>query len=133
MITIGQLAKQTDSKVETIRYYERSGLMPAPARSSGGYRLYEQTHTKRLNFIRRCRELGFPIERIRELLAISEDSAKHTRAEVKSLAEDHLKTISEKIRDLEKLKTALNHMASHCDGAHATAEQCPILNALFER
>lgn len=88
-MVIGRLSKDTGTKVETIRYYERVGLLPAPARSAGGYRLYRVDHLKRLNFIRRARALGFSIDEIRTLLRLA-DERKRPCAEVRVVADAHL-------------------------------------------
>src|SRR5213593_3574869 len=87
-IAIGRLSKHTGTNIETIRYYERVGLLPAPARSPGGYRLYETDHLKRLNFIRRARTLGFSIGEVRTLLRLA-DERKRPCAEVRVVAEAH--------------------------------------------
>lgn len=126
---IGQLSKQTDCKIETIRYYERIGLLPEPARSEGGYRLYDESHLKRLSFIRRSRELGFTIEEIRGLLKLV-DGGSYTCSDVKAITLEHVGTIRQKIVDLKKLEKTLSSIASQCAG-DGTPE-CPIIDALFE-
>jgi MerR family transcriptional regulator, mercuric resistance operon regulatory protein len=95
-IIIGTLSKHTGTNIETIRYYERIGLLPAPARSSGSYRLYGTGHLKRLNFIRRARTLGFSIGEVRRLLRLA-DERKRPCAEVRVVAEAHLKDVRAKI------------------------------------
>jgi len=130
-ITRGQLAKQTGCNSETVRYFEKIGLLQEPPRSASGYRLYEEAHLRRLKFIQRAKALGFSTEQVRQLITLSDSSDQHTRAEVKSLTEAHIKEVSEKIRDLQKLKKNLNEISSHCDGSHGSAKNCPILDSLF--
>ena len=132
-ISIGRLSARTGCKVETIRYYEKIGLIEAPARSAGGYRQYESGHVDRIAFIRRCRELGFSLAKIEALLTMAGDSANHTRAEVKQLVNQHREEIAIKIKDLQKLSGALREIGEHCDGAPASASDCPILDALSRR
>ena len=126
---IGQLSEQANCKSETIRYYERIGLLPEPGRSDGGYRNYNKDHLKRLVFIRRSRELGFTIEEIRTLLNLV-DGGNYTCSDVKAITMEHVETIRQKIADLKKLEKTLSHIASLCSDA-ATPE-CPIIDALYE-
>jgi len=125
---IGQLSEQTDCKIETIRYYERIGLLPAPARSEGGYRIYDDDHRRRLSFIRRSRELGFTIDEIRGLLDLV-DGGNYTCSDVKTITMEHVDSIRKKIADLKKLEKMLSRIASQCAG-DATPE-CPIIDALL--
>lgn len=129
-ITIGRLARRTGCNIETVRYYEKIGLIDAPPRSTGGYRLYDRNHLQQVGFIRRCRELGFPLPRIQALLALASDAGNHTRAEVKDIVASQREEIERKIADLGRLSAALSELAAHCDGANATAGDCPILDAL---
>jgi len=131
-LTRGKLAEHTGCNAETIRYYEKTGLLPDPPRNSSGYRVYGAEHIRRVNFIQRARALGFSAERLQELLDLSSDTRKHTRAEVKNLTQQHIEEIAGKIKDLQKLKKRLTEISSHCDGANATAQDCPILISLFE-
>lgn len=126
---IGYLSQQTDCKIETIRYYERIGLLPEPARSEAGYRLYNESHLRRLSFIRRSRELGFTIEEIRELLKLV-DGGSYTCSDVKTITLEHVETVRQKIADLKKLEKTLARIASQCTGDGTPA--CPIIDALFE-
>lgn len=132
MITRGKLAKLTGCNAETIRYYEKSGLLADPRRSASGYRIYGEEHVKALRFILRAKDLGFSTDRIRGFLNLSFDRNQHTRAEVKDLTEQHISDVSEKIRDLERLKKRLSEISSHCDGSGKSAETCPILISLFD-
>ncbi len=131
MLTRSKLARQTGCNVETIRYFERVGLLPEPPRSAAGYRLYDDGHLRRLRFIQRARELGFPADRIRDLLRLDEESGRHTRAEVKELTRAQIGEINSRIRDLERLRDRLAAIDSHCDGADESASDCPILLSLF--
>jgi len=126
---IGELSARTDCKIETIRYYEKTGLLPEPVRSAGGYRDYGDDHLKRLSFIRRCRELGFAIEEIRGLLALV-DGGTYTCNEIKQITLEHVNSIQQKIVDLKKLEKTLSQISSQCSG-DGTPE-CPIIEALFE-
>ena len=132
MLTRGRLAARTGCNIETIRYYESIGLMPAPARTASGYRNYSEEHLRRLNFIQRARSLGFSSEKIQGLLELTDSGGDHTRADVKSLTEAHIEEISQKIRDLQKIKRRLSQISSHCDGSGRSAKTCPILESLFE-
>jgi MerR family mercuric resistance operon transcriptional regulator len=126
---IGALSKQSGVKVETIRYYERIGVMPKPRRSAGGYRMYGPDHLKRLTFVRRGRELGFSLDQLRELLHLV-DRHSYTCAEVHSLAVEHLAEIRRKIADLRRLQRVMNEMAAACTGDQVP--ECPIIDALFD-
>jgi len=132
MLTRGKLAAQTGCNIETIRYYEAIGLLPEPARTAAGYRSYREEHLRRLQFIQRARALGFGNDQVRELLDLSEPAAMHTRAEVKSLTEAHIESISEKIADLQRIKRRLSQISSFCDGSGRSADTCPIIESLFE-
>ena len=127
-LPIGTLAKQTGCKVETIRYYENIGVLPPPARSSGGQRRYTINHLKRLNFVRRARALGFTLNEVRDLLRLV-DGEDYTCAEVEAVTLAHLGDVRTKIADLRKLERVLKDMASQCDGG--TVPDCPVIDALF--
>lgn len=127
---IGQLSKQANCKIETIRYYEKTGLLPAPDRSTGGYRIYDDDHLKRLLFIRRCRELGFTIEEIRGLLKLV-DGGNYTCSDVKQITLGHVDSIRQKIVDLKKLEKTLSQIASKCAGG--STPECPIIDALYKQ
>jgi MerR family mercuric resistance operon transcriptional regulator len=126
---IGQLSEKTECKIETIRYYEKIGLLPAPGRSEGGYRIYDEGHLKRLSFIRRSRELGFTIDEIRALLDLV-DKKNYTCSDVKAITLQNLDSVREKIADLKKLEKTLSGIAAQCAGN--TTPECPIIDALFE-
>lgn len=126
--TIGDLAKATDTKIVTIRYYETVGLMPAPTRTEGNYRSYRQEHVQRLHFIRRCRGLGFSLAQIQELLRLSSDE-KRDCAEVDRITAAHLHEIEEKIADLNRLAGELRRIGRSCQGNRTIAD-CRIIEAL---
>jgi MerR family mercuric resistance operon transcriptional regulator len=129
--TIGDLADACGCKVETVRYYEKSGLMPEPPRTGGGHRVYSLPMMKRLVFIRRSRELGFTIEQVSELLRFV-DEPEHTCGEVRGMALLQARAVREKIDNLKRLQQALNEMAARCKGGRYKVEDCPIIDALFE-
>jgi len=124
----GSLSSKTGVNIETIRYYEKIGLMPDPVRSTGGHRIYGQSHLKRLSFIRRSRELGFTLQEIRELLELV-DGGDYTCAEVRNRTITHLDQVTRKIRDLKKIQRTLKTMASKCDGG--LVPNCPIVDELY--
>lgn len=127
ILTIGHLARETATKVETIRFYEKTGLLPAPARTSGNYRAYGAGHLNRLSFIRRARDLGFSIEQIRALLGLADDKAQPCEA-IDAIAREHLETVDRKIRDLEALRRELDRMIGQC--RHGTVADCRIIETL---
>jgi MerR family mercuric resistance operon transcriptional regulator len=106
--------------------------MPEPPRSAGGHRLYALDHVKRLTFIRRCRELGFSIEEVKEMLSFIDEPG-HACSEVKSMTLQHAKKIKQKIKDLTRLEKALKSMAGKCEGEKYSVEQCPIIDVLYEQ
>jgi len=116
--------------VETVHYYEKTGLMPDPPRTEGGHRIYTLSHAKRLNFIRRSRELGFGIQQIKELLKFI-DEPDHYCGEVKAMAMLQAREVQQKIDDLQRLKLALNKMVSQCKGDSYSIDDCPIVDALY--
>ncbi|RKZ79577.1 MAG: MerR family transcriptional regulator [Gammaproteobacteria bacterium] len=128
--TIGQLAQRAKCKVETVHYYEKSGLMPEPPRTEGGHRLYALADVKRLNFIRRSRELGFSIKQINDLLKFI-DEPNHYCGEVKAMAMIQAREVQQKIDDLKRLQVALNEMIIQCTGEGFSINDCPIIDALY--
>lgn len=129
LIAIGRLAKQTGTNVETVRFYERIGLLPTPTRSAGGYRLYRTDHVKRLNFVRRARALGFSIQEVRTLLRLA-DERRRPCAEARIVAEAHLKDVLAKIADLRAMERALKDTVARC--AEGTGSHCPLIEALLQ-
>ena len=127
-LSIGRLSKLTGCHRETIRYYERIGLMPEPPRSTGGHRLYDGGHQDRLKFICRSRALGFTLDEVRRLLSLADGTG--NCAAVRAVALDHLAELRAKIADLERIADTLCSTADQCeDGA---SMQCPILEALSD-
>lgn len=124
---IGALARRTGCPVETIRYYERAGLLPAPTRSQGGYRLYAASHAERLIFIRRARALGFSLEEVRALLGLA-DKRRPPCAEARHVAAAHLADIRARMADLRRMARALRESIARCNGGRG--RRCPILETL---
>jgi MerR family transcriptional regulator, mercuric resistance operon regulatory protein len=127
-LAIGALSKHTGTNIETIRYYERVGLLPTPARSLGGYRLYATVHLKRLSFIRRARALGFSIGDVRTLLRLA-DERRRPCGEVRAVAAAHLADVKAKIPDLRLMRRELEATVARCDAG--TASQCAVIDALY--
>lgn len=127
-LTIGQVAKRTGVGVETIRFYEREGLLEEPDRRDSGYRQYGQEVIARLRFIRKAKDLGFTLKEIKELLSLRIDPT-ITCADVKARAEAKIIDIENRISTLECMKAALVRITESCHGKGPTS-QCPILEAL---
>ena len=127
-LTIGRLAKEAGVNLETVRYYERRGLLPRPPRSASGYRLFPDEAAGRLRFIRRAQELGFSLAEIRELLSLRV-SRTAKRTDVRRRAEAKIADIAAKIRSLDSMKRALRKLTRACAGCGPIAE-CPILESL---
>ncbi len=127
---IGEMASATATNVETVRYYEKIGLLPPPARTSANYRAYGTAHLARLSFIRRARDLGFTLEAVRELLTLSDNQAQSCGA-VDVIAQTHLAEINRKIGDLSALRTELDRVISSC--RHGTVADCKIIETLAPR
>lgn len=126
-LTIGKLSDQTGVNIETIRYYEKIGLMPPPPRKESGHRVYNDALAQRLRFIKRGRELGFSLESIRGLLGLEDE--KPSCARVYGIAAEHLTDIRKKIADLKKLERSLASVAQKCD--QNETPDCAIINGLF--
>ncbi|GAA4216926.1 helix-turn-helix domain-containing protein [Sphingomonas endophytica] len=127
VLTIGDLGKATNTKVETVRYYERIGLLPKPVRSSGNYRTYGAAELGRLSFIRRARDLGFSLDQVRALLSLSDDRTCDC-AGVDRIANEHLREVDRKLADLTALRRELKAVIESCDGG--TVAECRIIEAL---
>ena len=125
---IGEVADRGGVNLQTIRYYEREGLLPPPPRLPSGYRVYSEPTVRRLRFIKRAQELGFTLAEIRELLSLRIDHDRD-RSEVRAIAEAKVADIEEKIRTLGAMKEALVRLTEHCRG-HGPASECPILESL---
>ncbi|MEP9370130.1 helix-turn-helix domain-containing protein [Ancylobacter polymorphus] len=126
-LSIGDLAKATATKVETIRYYERIGLLPTPERTAGNYRSYSAAHLGRLSFVRRARDLGFSIDQVRDLLGLSDQRDRSCEA-VDAIARENLAEVERKIRDLQALRRELGSILSQC--GCGTIAECRIIEAL---
>src|SRR5215475_5794924 len=124
-LTIGTLARETGVKVVTIRYYEQIGLMPVARRTDGNYRIYSSDHLRRLHFIRRCRDLGFTLDQIRDLLRLSSVKTQAC-AEVDRIADQHRRTIEKKLADLTRLANELRRLSACCRGKGIIAD-CRII------
>jgi MerR family mercuric resistance operon transcriptional regulator len=129
-LSIGELSRRTGVNIETIRYYERIKMLPAPPRTASGRRLYGQAETRSLFFIRRSRELGFTLNEIRVLLALSAESRQGTCAEVRELAAGHLGEIRAKIADLRAMERVLAAAVRRCDAGETPG--CPLIETLSQ-
>ncbi len=127
---IGDLARATGTRIETIRWYEKQGLLPPPLRTASNYRIYGDAALARLSFIRRARDLGFSLDTVRALLALSENRESDC-ATVDVLAAAHLVEIDRKIEDLVKLRRELSGLLASCNGGRIA--ECRIIEALGPR
>jgi MerR family mercuric resistance operon transcriptional regulator len=114
--------------IETIRYYERIGMLPAPPRTASGRRVYGLVETRTLTFIRRSRELGFTLDEIRALLALATDNGANTCSQVRELAARHLADVDAKIADLRAIASVLSDAVRRCDAGELPG--CPLIDAL---
>jgi MerR family copper efflux transcriptional regulator len=130
-MTIGAVAKRVGVAIDTIRYYEREGLLPEPLRRESGYRSYDEGAVRQLRFIRRAKDLGFTLEEIRDLLALSADRHRGVKA-VKQRAQDRLAAINERITELTRVRDGLEQLIEACPG-HGAPDECPILRALADQ
>ena len=124
---IGELAAATGTKVETVRFYEKSGLLPLPARTGGNYRSYGKEHLQRLSFIRRARDLGFSLDDVRELLALADERDQPCGA-VDRIPSRHLAEVERKIADLERMRDELDRVIGSC--RKGTVGDCKIIETL---
>ncbi len=125
--SIGDLAKVTSTKVETIRYYEQIALLPKPPRTAGNYRSYDASHLARLSFIRRARDLGFSLDHVRSLLGLSDQKDRSCEG-VDAIAREHLAEVDRKIADLTALRQELGSLVRQCK--RGTVAECRIIEAL---
>lgn len=125
---IGELASSTGTPVETIRYYEREGLLPTAARTEGNYRVYSPEHAQRLQFVRHCRSLDMTLQEIRALLAFK-DAPQDNCAEVNALLDAHIGHVAQRIRELRQLEKQLKLLRAQCQGVQDAAH-CGILQGL---
>ena len=127
-LTIGQVAKRAGVGIETIRYYERRGLLEAPRRRDSGYRVFSQNEIRRLIFIREAKALGFTLAEIEDLLALRTDTRSGCR-EVQALGTSKLLEVEKKIAVLQKMRRVLKNLVTQCPG-EGPKNDCPILDAL---
>lgn len=125
---IGELASATATPVETIRYYEREGLLPAAARTESNYRVYSGAHAQRLQFVRHCRSLDMTLQEIRTLLAL-QDAPAEPCDEVNALLDEHIGHVAQRMRELRQLEKQLKLLRAQCQGVHDVAH-CGILHGL---
>lgn len=128
MYKIGEIAKRVGLGTETIRYYEQVGVLPAAHRAENGYRLYDEAHLKRLRFVKRGRELGFPLDKVRSLLSLADDKDMTCRR-VRAIAQEHLDEVRRNIADLRAMQAALESAVKPCPDD--SSNDCPILDVLF--
>lgn len=127
---IGQLARRSGVGIDTVRYYEREGLLPKPPRLASGYRSYDLGDLKRLRFVRRGKALGFTLPEIRELLALSARGGEDMAA-MKAAAQHKLADVERRLDELARIRDGLKALIEACPG-HGALDRCPILNALAE-
>lgn len=127
-MAIGALSRSAGCKVETVRYYERIGMLPAPPRTAGGHRVYDREHLRRLGFVRRARALGFTLPQVRALLRLV-DGPDGTCEDVNEIALSHLSEVRRKMADLRRIEGVLSAMAGRCAGGEVP--DCPVVDALF--
>jgi MerR family mercuric resistance operon transcriptional regulator len=127
--TIGEAARLSGINIETIRYYEREGIVPAPDRTAGGRRVYRTDQIQTLLFVKRCRDLGFPLSDVRAMLALR--TADNDQCdEVRSISERHIANVRDKISDLQRLEQALVELVAECKEGRT---DCPALKELFKQ
>lgn len=127
---IGELARRAEVAIDTVRYYERQGLLPEPSREPSGYRNYAAGDVARLQFVRRAKALGFTLEEIRELLALS-GRREDDMGAMKAAAAEKLVDVEARLAELTRIRDGLHTLVEACPG-HGALERCPILNALSE-
>lgn len=128
-VLIGQLSRQTGVHIETIRYYERASILPQARRDAGGRRIYSGQDIRRLNFIHKCRGLGFSLKEIKSLLSLV-DSGDYTCSQVHDLTVHHANQVNQKVVDLKRMESVLLAMAQQCD--QGSVPDCPIIESLFD-
>ena len=128
MLTIGKAASAADLSIDTLRFYERSGLLKPPPRTAAGYRLYRREDVDRLRFIHRAKLLGFSLEEIGQLLRLNDGTGR--RRDVKAVAARRLAELDQKLAELSRIRHALAHLVQACDAQGAVAG-CPIIEALI--
>ena len=127
---IGELSKNTGFQVETLRYYEKQGLLTPVSRTESGYREYDKGSLKQLSFIKKAKSVGFSLNEISELLTLRVERDQHSCGDVKGIAEQKIEQIENKIKELEEMRHALHKITDACCGGSEPATSCTILNAL---
>jgi len=127
-LTIGKLADAAEVGIDTVRFYERAGLLRKPQRTAAGYRLYAESDAARLRFIRRAKTLGFSLDEIGELLRLNDGGGR--RGAVRALAEQRLSEIEQKLTELSRMRDTLRHLVHQCHGDGPLAG-CPIIEAVL--
>lgn len=132
MLKISQLARQTGLSTHTLRYYEKNGLISASTRSEAGYRLYDQTAIKRVEFVQTARRIGFSLSDIAQLLSIRVDKRSHSCREVTDITRNKLEQVEAQITELQGMRATLNILLESCCGGPENATHCSIMEALEE-
>lgn len=132
MYRIGELARRCQVTADTVRFYEKSGLLSPPVRSDSGYRLYSSTDEAKVKFIRRAKNTGFTLQEISELLSIRVDPKHHTCEEVKGIADAKIIELEQRIVELKRFQLSLTKLSERCCGGEESAANCSILDALEE-
>ena len=128
--TVGALADKAGINLETVRYYEKIGLMPKPKRKESRYRIYNEDDFARLKFIIRAKELGFTLKEIKELLSLRIDSQTKC-GDIKKLAEEKINDVRNRIKDLKNIKKHLDKLVTQCINEEVSSDECPIVKALI--
>lgn len=126
-MTIGNLAQKSDVTVETIKFYEKEGLLPRPQKPSSGYRTYPEDYVLRIAFIKRAQELGFTLREVKDLLRLGSDK-KATCSTVIKKADDKIDEVEKKIKDLQQIRKSLNQIKECCSDGDQPLSECPILD-----
>lgn len=129
-LTIGKLAKACEVNIDTVRYYERVGLILPEERTGAGYRVYDQESIRRLQFIKRAQSLGFTLEEIKQLQGLSEKSNTDC-ADIRNVAQAKIKDIEHRMHDLNQMKESLQKLAKHCPGKGKPLSECNILDYFY--
>lgn len=129
MFTIGKVAAQAGVGIDTVRFYERGGLLKRPRRTASGYRLYDSDDVARLRFIRRAKALGFSLDEIAELLALNDGGGQ--RHSVREIAERRLAELAQRIEELERVRRTLSHLVHECRSGDGPLAGCPIIQAML--
>lgn len=130
MYRIGELARHFGVKADTLRFYEKEGLLAPSLRTAAGYRLYSEGDKSRLHFILRCKRVGFSLKDIEELLSLRVSGCEVTCREVKAVADAKLADVEERITELKRFRDSLKQLSDACCGGQESAEHCSILEAL---